>query len=134
MPRVDELSDWIRELHPKLVPNTPLYVATQYALNQEEVSRRCFTDGQFEIDNGVMNQSIGFSPAAVTRTRTCPGPACGAGTSRISRTSGPPKESSRTARLLLVTNCRRPWRCGAGWTCSATGSRPRTACSTHCWR
>src|SRR5215469_9459306 len=29
----------------------------------------------------VMNQSIGFSPAAVTRTRICPGPACGAGTS-----------------------------------------------------
>jgi AcrR family transcriptional regulator len=24
--------------------------------------------------------------------------------------------------------------CGAGWICSETGSQPRTACSTRCWR
>ena len=40
-----------------------------------------------------MPQSIGFSPAAATRTRTSPGPACGSGTSRNSSTSGPPKVS-----------------------------------------
>lgn len=58
LPRVDELYDWIRELHPKLVPNTPLYVATQYALNQEDAFRRCFTDGRFEIDNGEVERRI----------------------------------------------------------------------------
>src|ERR1700759_498483 len=49
-----------------------------------------------------MNQSIGFSPAAATRTRSCPGPACGAGTARTVRTSGPPNASSWTARLVLA--------------------------------
>ena len=58
LPRVDELYAWVRDLHPKLVPNTPLYVATQYALNQEEAFRRCFTDGRFEIDNGEVERRI----------------------------------------------------------------------------
>jgi hypothetical protein len=40
-----------------------------------------------------MPQSIGFSPAAFTRTRTSPGPACGSGTSRSSSTPGPPNVS-----------------------------------------
>jgi transposase len=58
LPRIDELYDWVRSLHPKLVPNTPLYTATQYALNQEEAFRRCFTDGRFEIDNGEVERRI----------------------------------------------------------------------------
>src|SRR6476661_1537710 len=49
-----------------------------------------------------MNQSIGFSPAAVTRTRICPGPACGAGTSRSFRSSGPPNDSNWTARPVIA--------------------------------
>jgi transposase len=57
-PRVDELYQWVRELHPRLVPNTPLYVATQYAINQEDAFRRCFTDGRFEIDNGEVERRI----------------------------------------------------------------------------
>jgi len=52
--------------------------------------------------SAVMIQSIGFSPAAVTRTRISPGPACGAGSSRMFRTSGPPNESSRTTLLVLA--------------------------------
>ncbi len=39
----------------------------------------------------VICQSIGFSPAAVTRTRTSSGAACGSGISSSSSTSGPPK-------------------------------------------
>jgi transposase len=58
LPRLDELYQWIRELHPRLVPSTPLYVATQYALNQEPAWRRCFTDGRFEIDNGEVERRI----------------------------------------------------------------------------
>lgn len=52
IPVVDELYRWIHGLHPQLVPKSPLYIATCYALNQEEPWRRCFTDGRFEIDNG----------------------------------------------------------------------------------
>ncbi|XYI02336.1 IS66 family transposase [Sorangium sp. So ce1128] len=48
---------WTHELHLPLVPGTPLYIAPQYAINQEAAWRRCFTDGRFEIDNdGVERQ------------------------------------------------------------------------------
>jgi transposase len=58
IPKVDELYRWLHDLHPTLVPNTPLYVATQYAINQEQAFRRCFTDGRFEIDNGEVERRI----------------------------------------------------------------------------
>lgn len=51
----------------------------------------------------VMNQSIGFRPAAVTRTRICPGPpAWGTGTSRTLKASGPPNDANWTARLVVA--------------------------------
>jgi transposase len=58
LPVVDDLYRWIHELHPSLVPKTPLHVATQYALNQEAAWRRCFTDGRFEIDNGEAERNL----------------------------------------------------------------------------
>ena len=58
LPRVDELYAWIRDIHPRLVPSSPLYAATRYALNQEAAWRRCFTDGRFEIDNGEVERQI----------------------------------------------------------------------------
>jgi transposase len=58
LPVVDELYDWIRELHPRLVPKSPPFVATQYAINQEGAWRRCFTDGRFEIDNGEVERQL----------------------------------------------------------------------------
>lgn len=58
LPHVDELYRWIHELHPRLVPNTPLFEATRYALNQEAAWRRCFTDGRFEIDNGEVERQL----------------------------------------------------------------------------
>lgn len=58
LPQVDELYAWIRALHPRLVPKTPLHKATQYALGQEQRWRRCFTDGRFEIDNGEVERQL----------------------------------------------------------------------------
>jgi transposase len=58
LPVVDELYRWIHELHPGLVPKTPLHIATQYAANQEAAWRRCFTDGRFEIDNGEAERNL----------------------------------------------------------------------------
>jgi hypothetical protein len=58
LPVVDELYQWIHELHLRLVPATPLYIATQYAINQEAAWRRCFMDGRFEIDNGEVERQL----------------------------------------------------------------------------
>jgi transposase len=65
LPHVDELYRWIHDLHPSLVPKTPLHVATQYAINQEQAWRRCFTNGRFEIDNGEVERRI--RPVALGR-------------------------------------------------------------------
>lgn len=58
LPIVDELYRWIHELHARLAPNTPLYAATMYAINQEAAWRRCFDDGRFEIDNGEVERQL----------------------------------------------------------------------------
>jgi len=58
LPYVDALFDWINDIHSRLIPKTPLYIATHYALNQEAAWRRCFTDGRFEIDNGEVERQI----------------------------------------------------------------------------
>jgi transposase len=58
VPRVDELYQWINEIHPKLVPGTALHAATRYAINQEAAWRRCFDDGRFEIDNGEVERQL----------------------------------------------------------------------------
>jgi len=58
LPIVDELYRWIHELHAQLVPGSPLYAATKYAINQEAAWRRCFDGGQFEIDNGEVERQL----------------------------------------------------------------------------
>ncbi len=58
LPLVDELYKWIRDLHPGIIPKTPLYEAITYALNQEAAWRRCFGDGRFEIDNGEAERRL----------------------------------------------------------------------------
>jgi hypothetical protein len=45
-------------------------------------------------------QSLGFTPAARTATRTSPGPGYGSRRSTIPRTSGPPNRSKRTAFII----------------------------------
>ena len=58
LPVVDDLYKWIRELQHKVTPSTPLADAIRYALNQEQVFRRCFDDGRFEIDNGEVERQL----------------------------------------------------------------------------
>jgi transposase len=58
MPLVNELYAWIKDIHGKLVPKTPLYRATRYALKHEAAWRLCFTQGYFEIDNGEVERRL----------------------------------------------------------------------------
>jgi len=58
VPVLTELRGWIDRLHPALVPGEPLYKATTYARNQWEFFERCFTDGRFEIDNGLAERGL----------------------------------------------------------------------------
>jgi transposase len=58
LPFVEKLYRWISEIHPQVVPKSPMYKATYYALGQEALWRRCFTDGRFEIDNGEVERQL----------------------------------------------------------------------------
>jgi transposase len=58
LPVLNEMYDWIRELHASLVPGDKLHEATRYAINQEDALRRCFDDGRFEIDNGEVERQL----------------------------------------------------------------------------
>ena len=58
LPIVNDMYKWIRDIHSSAVPNTPIFAATQYAINQETAWRLCFTDGRFEIDNGEIERQI----------------------------------------------------------------------------
>ena len=48
-------------------------------------------------------QSVGFTPAARTRTRISTGPGSGRSTSATLKTSGPPSSSWVTAFMLVIT-------------------------------
>lgn len=65
LPIFNALFEWVDELHPKLLPKSPLRTATTYALGQQACLRRCFEDGRFEIDNGRVERRI--RPFAVGR-------------------------------------------------------------------
>jgi transposase len=65
LPLLDTLDRWVDELHPRLLPKSPLRRATTYAINQREFFRRCFSDGRFEIDSGRVERRI--RPFAVAR-------------------------------------------------------------------
>jgi hypothetical protein len=58
LPILDQLEGWIDQLHPKLLPKSPLRIATGYAISQRDYFRRCFLDGRFEIDNGRVERRI----------------------------------------------------------------------------
>jgi transposase len=58
IPLVDELYQWIGDIKPQAIPSTPLYDAVRYAEKQEMAWRRCFSDGQFEIDNGEAERRL----------------------------------------------------------------------------
>jgi transposase len=65
LPILDAFDAWVDQLHPKLLPKSPLRRATTYAINQRPFFRRCFEDGRFEIDNGRVERQI--RPFAVGR-------------------------------------------------------------------
>jgi transposase len=65
LPILEQLDAWTDEIHPKLLPKSPLRRATTYAINQRDFFHRCFTDGRFEIDNGRVERRI--RPFAVAR-------------------------------------------------------------------
>jgi transposase len=65
LPILDAFDAWVDELHPKLLPKSPLRRATTYAINQRGFFRRCFGDGRFEIDNGRVERR--FRMFAVAR-------------------------------------------------------------------
>ena len=52
VPILNQLDAWVDDVHPKLLPKSPLRRATTYAIHQRPFFRRCFEDGRFEIDNG----------------------------------------------------------------------------------
>jgi hypothetical protein len=58
LPLLDALDAWVDDIHPKLLPKSPLRRATTYAINQRVFFRRCFDDGRFEIDNGRVERRI----------------------------------------------------------------------------
>lgn len=64
-PLLDGFDGWVDEVHPRLLPKSPLRRATTYAINQRAFFRRCFSDGRFEIDNGRTERRI--RPFAVAR-------------------------------------------------------------------
>jgi transposase len=65
MPILNAFDAWVDDLHPRLLPKSPLRIATQYAIGQRPFVRRCFEDGRFEIDNGRTERRI--RPFAVGR-------------------------------------------------------------------
>ncbi len=58
IPILDAFDAWVDEMHPKLLPKSPLRAATSYAIGQRPFFRRCFEDGRFEIDNGRVERRL----------------------------------------------------------------------------
>lgn len=65
IPILNAFDAWVDDVNPRLLPKSPLRIATQYAINQRPFVRRCFEDGRFEIDNGRTERRI--RPFAVGR-------------------------------------------------------------------
>jgi transposase len=63
LPLLDALDRWVDEIHPQLLPKSPLRRATTYAIHQRPFFRRCFEDGRFEIDNGRVERNIRNTPS-----------------------------------------------------------------------
>lgn len=90
LPLLDAFDSWVDDLHPRLLPKSPLRRATTYAINQREFFRRCFSDGRFEIDSGRVERRI--RPFAVAR--------------RNFLFTGSPRGGERLAvAFTLVDNC-----------------------------
>jgi transposase len=89
---VDELDDWVARHEEKLRPTELLEKARGYASHQAAYFRRCFSDGEFEIDNGDVERGM-RRPAMGRRNWLFTG-----------ASSGGPRLA---AAFTLVTSCRR---------------------------
>jgi len=58
LPWLDKLEAWVDANHKTLLPKERLGEACNYALAQRVFVRRCFSDGRFEIDNGLVERAI----------------------------------------------------------------------------
>lgn len=57
-PVLDDFEKWVDANAPKYTPNSPVGQAIRYATHQRPFIRRCFSDGRFEIDNGLVERHI----------------------------------------------------------------------------
>ena len=58
LPILDDFGAWVDELLPLVTPTSLLGKALGYATQQREFIRRCFEDGRFEIDNGLVERTL----------------------------------------------------------------------------
>jgi transposase len=58
LPLLDAFEAWVDDLTPRTLPRSPLGEALGYARHQRAYVRRCFTDGRFEIDNGLAERIL----------------------------------------------------------------------------
>ena len=58
LPILDNFDAWVDYLIPTVTPTSLLGKALSYAKQQRKFIRRCFTDGRFEIDNGLVERSL----------------------------------------------------------------------------
>ncbi|MGV1030524.1 MAG: IS66 family transposase, partial [Dermatophilaceae bacterium] len=58
LPWLDKLETWVDAHQRSLLPKERLGEACGYALAQRVFVRRCFSDGRFEIDNGLVERAI----------------------------------------------------------------------------
>ncbi len=58
LPILDEFDAWVDEQLPLVTPTSHLGRALGYATQQREFIRRCFSDGRFEIDNGLVERTL----------------------------------------------------------------------------
>ena len=58
LPILDEFDAWVDEQLPVVTPTSHLGRALGYAKQQREFIRRCFSDGRFEIDNGLVERTL----------------------------------------------------------------------------
>ena len=57
-PILSEFKAWLDQKRDTTIPDTLLYKAVRYAVNQWDYFARCFTDGRFEIDNGAVEREF----------------------------------------------------------------------------
>lgn len=58
LPLLDAFDAWVDALSLRCLPRSPLGEALSYAKHQRHYVRRCFTDGRFEIDNGLAERIL----------------------------------------------------------------------------